>query len=116
MNNKQWTFLSNHGHIFAYVAQHPQATTQFMAEKLHLSIREVQMTIDDLEEAGYLTRERVGRNNHYKTNADKPLRHHLERRHTVGDLLACIGSNGHSGTPHKNDKQDDKAEIRLRVG
>jgi predicted transcriptional regulator len=91
MVNKKWTFLSNHGHVFAYVAKHPQATTQYIAQKASLSIRAVHVILDDLVEEGYLTRNRIGRNNHYKVNPDKPLRHRLWKNHATGDLLHALG-------------------------
>ena len=91
MAKKKWTFLSNHGHILAYVAEHPQSTTQYIAQRARLSIRAVQNILDDLEEGGYLTREKVGRGNQYGINPDKPLRHHLENGRSVSNLLEALG-------------------------
>ena len=91
MLKKKWTFLSNHGHVLVYVAEHPQSTTQHIAEKARLSIRAVQEILGDLAEEGYLTRERVGRSNRYGINLDKPLRHHLEKNRNVSDLLQALG-------------------------
>jgi predicted ArsR family transcriptional regulator len=91
MSKKKWTFLSNHGHIFAYVAEHQQSTVQYIAHKAGLSIRAVNVILDDLEEEGYLKRNRVGRNNHYEINFAKPLRHRLEKRHKVGNILYALG-------------------------
>jgi DNA-binding IclR family transcriptional regulator len=90
MVKKKWTFLSNHGHVFAYVAEHPQSTTQYVAQKAGLSIRAVHSILDDLEEEGYLTRNRVGRSNHYGINSKKPLRHRLEKHHSIGDVLRAL--------------------------
>ena len=91
MKKKKWTFLSNHGRIFTYVAEHPQATTQFMAEKARLSIRAVQTILGDLEEEGYIAREKVGRGNRYEIKPDKPLRHRLEKHHKIGVILQALG-------------------------
>jgi len=87
MEKKKWGFLSNHGRVFAYVTKYPDATTQKIANEACLSIRAVQVILDDLEEEGYLTRERVGRSNHYQTYLEKPMRHRLERQKNVGNLL-----------------------------
>ena len=87
MEVKKWGFLSNHGRVFAYVTKCPDATTQKIANEACLSIRAVQVILDDLEEEGYLTRERVGRNNHYQTYLEKPMRHRLERQNNVGHFL-----------------------------
>jgi DNA-binding transcriptional ArsR family regulator len=75
------------------VAKHPQVTTQFMAEKAGLSIRVVQTILDDLEEEGYITRQRVGRGNRYGINPEKHLRHRLERHCIVGDMLSALKAN-----------------------
>ena len=42
MAGKKWTFLSNHGHVFAYVAQYPQSTIEEIAFKAGLSVWGVQ--------------------------------------------------------------------------
>ncbi len=93
MPTKKWTFLSNHGHVFAYIAEHPQSTTQYIAQKAGLSIRAVQIIIDDLEEEGYISKKKNGRSNHYEINSDKPLRHRLEKKHNVGNILHALGIN-----------------------
>ena len=91
MKKKKWTFLSNHGRILAYVNEHPGATTQSMANKAGLSVAGVQNILGDLEEEGYLTRTKVGRSNHYRTNPERPMRHRLERHHSVGEVLLALG-------------------------
>ena len=90
MAQKRWTFLSNHARVFAYLAEHPDVTAQSLAFKAHLSIRAVQIIMDDLEDGGYLTRERVGRHNRYRVNPDGPLRHSLERGHRAGAILQAL--------------------------
>ena len=37
-----------------------------------------------------LVREREGRRNHYRINAQQPLRHPLEQQHTVGELIEAV--------------------------
>ena len=91
MKKKKWTILSNHGRMLAYVAEHPQVTTQSMAEKAGLSIRAVQTILNDLEEEGYIGRERIGRCNRYQVNPERPLRHRLEGHRSVGGMLLALG-------------------------
>ncbi len=52
--------------------------------------RAVQKIVDDLDEAGILTRERSGRRNSYRLNVNVPLRHPLESHRTVGSLLSMV--------------------------
>ena len=87
MIQKKWTFLTNHGRILKYLHEHPQETVQCLALKVGLSIRTVQNILDDLEEGGYLIREKIGRRNNYQVNMQKPLRHNLEKHHLVCELL-----------------------------
>ena len=91
MKRKDWAFLSNHGRIFTYLAKHPQVTIQVLAHRTGLSIRAVSDVLDDLEEEGYLTREKIGRANRYEVNPAKSLRHRLEKNKSTGDLLLGLG-------------------------
>lgn len=52
--------------------------------------RAVQRIIADLEEGGYLKRERSGRRNTYSLLLEKALRHPLEAHRTIGDLLRVL--------------------------
>ena len=61
-----------------------------MAAEIGVIERTVQTILNDLVEAGYVTRERQGRRNHYGVDATAPLRHPLERDHAVGLLLAAL--------------------------
>jgi hypothetical protein len=45
------------------------------------------MIVADLEECGYITRQRVGRRNHYVVDAGRHFRHPHEANHQVGELL-----------------------------
>jgi predicted transcriptional regulator len=91
MKKGEWTFLTNHGRLLAYIAKHPQSTAQGIAQEAGLSIRAVQKIITDLEEGGYLARHREGRRNRYTINPGMPMRHPLERDHSVGDVLLALG-------------------------
>jgi DNA-binding transcriptional ArsR family regulator len=91
VKEKKWTVLSNHGLILACLARYSEITIQSLAYKTDLSIRAVQNSVEDLEEAGYLSRTRVGRCNYYQINYEKPLRHSLERKTKVGSVLQALG-------------------------
>jgi hypothetical protein len=52
--------------------------------------RAVQRIVVDLEREGYLRRERVGRQNHYRLDPLLHLRHPLEHHVEVGRLLALL--------------------------
>ena len=50
----------------------------------------MQRILDDLEAAGYVRRQRVGRRNRYEVITDRPLRHPVEQPRTVRDLLDAV--------------------------
>lgn len=53
-------------------------------------IAETLTILNDLEDAGYLEREKRGRRNHYVLYQDRPLRHPANAAHTVGDLIRAL--------------------------
>ena len=85
-----WTFLTNHSHVLLCIAADPGIRGRDIAEKVGITERSAQSIIADLVEAGYLTRERVGRRNHYEVHPDLPLRHPIERDHQVAELLRLV--------------------------
>ncbi|MCX6012954.1 MAG: winged helix-turn-helix domain-containing protein [Chloroflexi bacterium] len=93
MKNYQWTFLTNHGRVFAYVSRCPRSTTFEIAREVFITQRAVQKIIADLEIEGYITRHKEGRTNRYTIHPELPLRHPLENEHAVGDLLVALGCN-----------------------
>jgi predicted ArsR family transcriptional regulator len=61
-----------------------------VALRVGITERAVQRIIADLEEGGFVEREKVGRQNHYRLITDRPLRHPVESHCTVGDLIALV--------------------------
>lgn len=85
-----WTFLTNHAHVLIAIDRNPELRQRDIAHAVGITVGAVQKIIGELETAGYLTHEKVGRRNRYQVTADHPLRHPLEADHTVQDLLACL--------------------------
>jgi DNA-binding Lrp family transcriptional regulator len=93
----RWTFLTNHGHVLLCLAQAPELRLRDVAALVGVTERAVQRIVADLEEAGYLTRRRTGRQNAYRIDIDRPMRHPVEARQTVRALLALVGLSTHAG-------------------
>ena len=93
MKRGEWTFLTNHGRVLAFIAKHPQSTTQEIAQEAAITLRSVQKIITELESEGYVFRKKEGRRNRYTVNSLLPMRHRLERDHTIGDILVALGYN-----------------------
>lgn len=85
-----WTFLSNHAYVLLCIARQPTIRLSELAERVRITRRAVQRIIHDLEEAGYLTREREGRRNRYEVHMDLPLRRPLGASCSVGEMLELI--------------------------
>ncbi len=61
-----------------------------VAALVGITERAVQRIIADLEEEGFIRREKVGRQNHYQILKDRHLRHPIEGHRTIGDLLHLL--------------------------
>jgi IclR helix-turn-helix domain len=92
-----WRFVTNHGHVLACIAAEPTARLRDIAAVVGVTERTVAQIVGDLEHAGYLTKTRVGRSNHYEVHLELPLRHPQHRDHTVGELIAFLEAPGDSG-------------------
>jgi MarR family len=85
-----WRFVTNHGHVLAAIAADPTVRLRDIAAIVGITERAVVQIVSELEQAGYLTRMRVGRRNHYEIHDGLPMRHPLHRHHTVGELLQFL--------------------------
>ena len=86
----RWTFLTNHSHVLILLSHEPDLVLREVAARVGITERAVQRIIADLEEAGFLERERVGRQNRYRILPDQALRHPIESHRTIGDLVGLI--------------------------
>jgi hypothetical protein len=95
-NNHSWRFVTNHGHVLACIAADPDTRLRDIAATVGITERAVGQIINELEQAGYLTKTRVGRRNRYAVHDELPLRHPLHRHHTIGELIRFL--QGPAGT------------------
>jgi hypothetical protein len=86
----EWTFLSNHTHVLHCIFLWPDIRIRDIALKVLITERAVQRIVVDLEQAGYLKRKRVGRQNRYRLDPRLHLRHPLEDHVEVGRLLTVL--------------------------
>ena len=85
-----WTFLSNYAHVLVCLAEDPGARLRDVAGRVGITERSTRRLITQLDEAGILTRERLGRRNRYYINTHAHLRHPIEQECTVGELLRLV--------------------------
>ncbi len=86
----RWTFLTNHAHVLAVLYSDPHLVLRQVAIEVGITERAVQRIILDLEEGGFIQREKVGRQNRYKVLTNQSLRHPIEAHRKIGDLLKLI--------------------------
>jgi DNA-binding transcriptional ArsR family regulator len=88
----QWTIFTNHTHVLVCIVRDPEERVREIARKVGITERAVQRIIGDLEEAGVIVRERLGRRNRYNLSLDRPLRHPLEANTTIAEIMGVIES------------------------
>jgi DNA-binding Lrp family transcriptional regulator len=89
-----WTFLTNHSHVLIAISRDPELRQRDISRLVGITEGAVQRILHELEDAGYIRRERVGRRNRYHVDLNQPLRHPLERDHTVEQFLPTISARG----------------------
>jgi DeoR/GlpR family transcriptional regulator of sugar metabolism len=85
-----WRFVTNHAHVLACIANDPSARLRDVAATVGITERTAGQIVRELEQAGYLTKTRVGRRNRYEVHGELPLRHPQHRHHTVGELIGFL--------------------------
>ena len=88
--SQNWTFLSNHAHVLVCVAKNPDVRLSEVAALVGVRERTVHRIVHELIDAGYISVTKVGRNNVYSVDLDKPLRHPLEADHNIQAIIAPL--------------------------
>jgi hypothetical protein len=91
-NGPGWAFLTNHARVLICVAHDPGVRLRDIGARVGITERAAHRIVADLADAGYITRTREGRRNHYTIQPDVPLRDRVARDEKVGDLLAVLAS------------------------
>jgi hypothetical protein len=76
--------------VLACIASDRSARLRDIAATVDITERTAGQIVNELEQAGYLTKTRVGRRNHYEIHGELPLRHPQHRHHTVGELIRFL--------------------------
>jgi DNA-binding MarR family transcriptional regulator len=69
----RWSFVTNHARVLASVAANPNARLRDIAATVGITERTAGQIVNDLEQAGYLSKSRDGRRNHYAIAANQVL-------------------------------------------
>jgi DNA-binding Lrp family transcriptional regulator len=88
-----WKFITNHAQVLLCVAHDPEIRLREIAEACGITERAAHRIVADLEHAGYISRERIGRRNRYEFHAEIAMRHppmELAPDVRMGDLVAPL--------------------------
>ncbi len=85
-----WGFLSNHGRVLLLLAHDPGMRLRDIAARLGITERSAYGIVTDLTAAGYISKRKDGRRNHYHIEAHQPLPEPTTRERTVGEVLALL--------------------------
>ena len=88
--SRTWTFLTNHGHVLLTIADDPDVRLRDVAARVGITERAAQLIVADLVRDGYLSKQRIGRRNHYAVVHGRRFRHPAEAKHPVDALLAIF--------------------------
>jgi hypothetical protein len=94
-----WSFLTNHARVLLCIAQDPGARLRDIGDSAGITERAAHRIVAELADAGYVSRRRIGRRNHYIIQSHLPVPDPLARGQRVGDLLAILAGNDSPGTP-----------------
>lgn len=72
------------------IARTPGARLRDVAECVGITERAAQRIVGELCEAGYLSRQRLGRRSFYEVHPDAPMRRPLEGDRRIGDVLSVL--------------------------
>jgi MarR family len=85
-----WMFLTNHAQVLVCTARDPGTRLRDIGERVGITERAAHRIVVELADAGYITRERTGRRNHYTINTHFPLPDPIGREQNVGELLEIL--------------------------
>ncbi|MEA2160358.1 MAG: hypothetical protein QOD66_2738 [Solirubrobacteraceae bacterium] len=85
-----WSFLTNHARVLLCIARDPAVRLRDIGDAVGITERAAHRIVRELADAGYISRERVGRRNRYGIQPDLPIPDRLPREQKLGDLLALI--------------------------
>lgn len=87
---RQWTFFTNHAHILFLLAIDPDIAVKDIAAQVGITERATLRIIADLAKDHFITITKNGRCNSYSVNNDQYLRHDIEGKCKVGDIIKLI--------------------------
>jgi hypothetical protein len=85
-----WSFFTNHARVLICISRDPGVRLRDLAATLEITERSAYGIVDDLVAAGYVVKEKDGRRNRYRVQAQLPLPESITRERTIGEVLGVL--------------------------
>jgi len=85
-----WGFLTNYAQVLICIADDPGTRLRDIGDRVGITERAAHRIVTELATAGYITRQRNGRRNHYAVDEHMPLSDPIAREQSVGQLLEIL--------------------------
>lgn len=85
-----WSFLTNHACVLLCIAQDPAIRLRDIGDRVGVTERAAYRIVDELVAAGYISRARTGRRNHYTVHRHLPIPDRIVQARKLDELLAIL--------------------------
>lgn len=86
----EWNFFTNHANVLLCITEEPDIRLKDLAARVSISERAVKRIVADLEHAGFISRERQGRRNHYLVHGEAAIAGPMTRGLQLSALLSAL--------------------------
>jgi DNA-binding Lrp family transcriptional regulator len=86
----EWSLLTNHARVLSCLARDPEVRLRDIATTLGITERSAHGIVADLAEAGYVLKERAGRRNRYRLQANRAVHDTIIRERTIGEVVTLL--------------------------
>jgi hypothetical protein len=100
-----WSFFTNHARALICIARDPGIRLRDLAVALDVTERSAYGIVSDLVDGGYVFKEKDGRRNRYRVEAQLPLPESIGRERTIGDVLGLLVDVDSRSRPRKPTKE-----------
>lgn len=87
-----WSFLTNHARVLVCIAHDPGVRLREIGEAVGITERAAHRIVAELADAGYISRRRKGRRNHYRIRSHLPVPDPVAQEQKIGDLLTILAA------------------------
>ena len=87
---RSWSFLTHHAEVLLHVGRRPESTGLEIAQSVGVTERSARAILRDLEDAGYIEREKIGRRNRYHVDVHRPVTSLDGQNLNVGQIMELL--------------------------